>query len=80
MARDVLIIPELKLALQNQNARALSQEQDIASREVTILGDRELPYSLLKKIMATCTDADYGQLSLAVMQKDPAAQAAAVGG
>jgi biopolymer transport protein ExbD len=80
MARDVLIIPELKFALQNQNARALSQEEDIANREVTILGDRELPYSLLKKIMATCTDADYGQLSLAVMQKDPAEQAAAVGG
>jgi biopolymer transport protein ExbD len=47
---------------------------------VTILGDRELPYSLLKKIMATCTDADYGQLSLAVMQKDPAAPTATVGG
>jgi hypothetical protein len=31
--------------------------------------------------MATCTDADYGQLSLAVMQKDPeGAQSAAVGG
>jgi biopolymer transport protein ExbD len=81
MARNVLIIPELKLALQRQNERALSQDEDIANREVTILGDKELPYSLLKKIMATCTDADYGQLSLAVMQKDPAApQAAAVGG
>jgi biopolymer transport protein ExbD len=80
MARDVLIIPELKQALQSQNERALSQDGDIASREVTILGDRELPYSLLKKIMATCTDADYGQLSLAVMQKDPAEQTAAVGG
>jgi biopolymer transport protein ExbD len=80
MAREVLIIPELKLALQNQNARALSQDEDIANREVTILGDKELPYHLLKKIMATCTDADYGQLSLAVVQKDPAAQAAAVGG
>jgi biopolymer transport protein ExbD len=80
MARNVLIIPELKLALQSQNDRALSQDEDIASREVTILGDRELPYSLLKKIMATCTDADYGQLSLAVMQKDPAAPTATVGG
>jgi biopolymer transport protein ExbD len=80
MARDALVIPELKVALQSQNERALSQDADIANREVTILGDRELPYSLLKKIMATCTDADYGQLSLAVMQKDPAASAATVGG
>jgi biopolymer transport protein ExbD len=81
MARDVLIVPELKFALQSQNERALSRDTDIANREVTILGDKELPYSLLKKIMATCTDADYGQLSLAVMQKSPEAeQAAAAGG
>lgn len=83
MARNALIIPELKAALQSQNDRVLSQDtrEDTANREVTILGDRELPYSLLKKIMATCTDADYGQLSLAVMQKDPAGgQAGTVGG
>jgi biopolymer transport protein ExbD len=81
MAREALIIPELKLALQSQTERALSQDGDIADREVTILGDKELPYRLLKKIMATCTDADYGQLSLAVVQKDPEAQqTGAVGG
>jgi biopolymer transport protein ExbD len=81
MAREALIIPELKLALQSQTERALSQDEDIADREVTILGDKELPYRLLKKIMATCTDADYGQLSLAVVQKDPEAQqTGAVGG
>jgi hypothetical protein len=33
------------------------------------MGDREIPYSLLKKVMATCTAADYGRLSLAVLQK-----------
>jgi biopolymer transport protein ExbD len=81
MAREALIIPELKLALQSQTERALSQDEDVADREVTILGDKELPYRLLKKIMATCTDADYGQLSLAVVQKDPEAQqTGAVGG
>jgi len=36
---------------------------------VTIMGDKEIPYSLLKKVMATCTSADYGKISLAVMQK-----------
>ena len=41
---------------------------DIADREVTILADRALPYSLLKRVMATCTAADYGQISLAVMR------------
>ena len=65
------IIAELKEALRRQNDRVLRREQneDIASREVTIMGDKDIPYRLLKKVMATCTDADYGRISLAVMQK-----------
>ncbi len=37
--------------------------------EVTIMGDKDIPYQLLKKIMVTCTKASYGNISLAVMQK-----------
>lgn len=71
MARKAVVIPQLKAALEEQTQRTLRQEakDDIAGREVTIMGDREIPYSLLKKVMATCTVADYGQLSLAVLQK-----------
>ena len=29
-----------------------------------------LPYEVLKKVMSTCTDADYGKVSLAVIQKE----------
>lgn len=74
------IIEPLKAALKSQSDRVLreSAAADAAAREVTILGDRELPYRVLKKIMATCTDADYGKLSLAVIQKqEEAAQIAA---
>jgi biopolymer transport protein TolR len=39
------------------------------SREVTIMGDKNIPYKLLKKIMYTCTRANYGNISLAVMRK-----------
>lgn len=71
IADKAVVIPELKAALEQQTDRALlaSSTEDIANREVTIMGDREIPYSLLKKVMATCTAADYGQLSLAVLQK-----------
>jgi biopolymer transport protein TolR len=71
VASDALIVPELKAALEEQTQRTLRQEarEDVASREVTIMGDKEIPYSLLKKVMATCTDADYGRVSLAVLQK-----------
>ena len=44
--------------------------RDLASREITVMGDKALPYDVLKKVMATCTDADYGRISLAVLQKE----------
>ena len=45
-------------------------EAAIAAREITIMADKSLPYEVLKKVMATCTDADYGKISLAVLQKE----------
>jgi biopolymer transport protein ExbD len=45
-------------------------EKDLAQREITVMGDKALPYDVLKKVMRTCTDADYGRISLAVLQKD----------
>ena len=64
-------IPELRQALMSQNDRVLRREaqDEIAGREVTIMGDKDIPYRLLKKVMATCTQSDYGQISLAVLQK-----------
>jgi len=64
-------IPALREALLKQNDRVLRRaaKDDIAGREVTILGDKDIPYRLLKKVMATCTASDYGQISLAVLQK-----------
>ena len=35
-------------------------------RKITIMGDKEIPYWLLKKIMLTCTTEDYARISLAV--------------
>jgi hypothetical protein len=34
------------------------------------MADKSLPYEVIKKVMATCTDADYGRVSFAVIQKD----------
>ena len=45
-------------------------ERDLAQREITIMADKSLPYEVLKKVMSTCTDADYGRISLAVIQKE----------
>jgi biopolymer transport protein TolR len=49
---------------------------DLSRREITVLADKDLPYGIVKKVMATCTAAAYGKLSLAVMEKsEPAALA-----
>lgn len=64
-------IPALRNALLSQNDRVLRRaaENVIERREVTIMGDKDIPYRLLKKVMATCTGSDYGKISLAVLQK-----------
>ncbi|NOX69869.1 MAG: biopolymer transporter ExbD [Gammaproteobacteria bacterium] len=71
LARTGNDIPQLRQALLSQNDRVLRKEaqDDIAGREVTIMADKDIPYRLLKKVMATCTQSDYGQISLAVLQK-----------
>jgi biopolymer transport protein TolR len=70
-ANPAPIIPALHDALKRPMlvGRELSA-RDLASREITIMGDKALPYDVLKKVMATCTDADYGRISLAVLQKE----------
>ena len=78
LASKSIVIPALADALIAQNDKVLRKQivADIASREVTIMGDKELPYRLLKRVMATCTQADYGQISLAVLRRAPVQQAA----
>jgi biopolymer transport protein ExbD len=45
------------------------------SQEVTILADKSVPFTVVKKVMSTCTSQGYTQISLAVMQKAPEALA-----
>jgi biopolymer transport protein ExbD len=75
---NTAIIEPLKAALKGASDRVLQYtgRQEINEREVTIMGDKTLPYELVKKLMATCTDAEYGKVSLAVVEKERAAQIA----
>ncbi|MEM6639810.1 MAG: biopolymer transporter ExbD [Pseudomonadota bacterium] len=68
---DGATVPALRDALKQQVDRLIVKagEDDLSAREVTIMGDRNIPYRVLKKVMNTCTEADYGQISLAVIQK-----------
>lgn len=68
------IVEPLKRSLSDQAARVLAtaDQDSVAEREVTILGDKNLPYTVLKKIMQSCTEAKYGKVSLAVLERDKA--------
>ena len=50
-----------------ENAKIVKDLVD--NNGVTIMGDKKIPYALLKKIMLTCAGAEYTNLSFAVNQK-----------
>lgn len=66
MASNDLLIPGLQqeLAYQGKRKSALGVDKDV--RPVTIMGDKEIPYKLLKRIMLTCSQTGYSEVSLAV--------------
>ncbi|HED15713.1 MAG TPA: biopolymer transporter ExbD [Gammaproteobacteria bacterium] len=66
------VIEALKTELEYQTKRLKDSGflfDEGKNQEITIMGDREIPYRLLKKIMLTCARANYGRISLAVMKK-----------
>jgi len=68
---DVLA-DELTFRFQQASTRAnvdASDESAVQGKAITIMGDRSVPYALLKKIMYTCAQAGYTDVSLAVEQK-----------
>jgi len=57
---------ELDLLASRQSIRAGSEAQ---KKAITIMGDREIPYRLLRKVMVTSARADFTDVSFAVQQK-----------
>ncbi len=58
------LIAGLKDELSHQAGRRRQMPE--GGYEITIMGDREIPYWLLKRIMMTCQETDFAQISLAV--------------
>jgi biopolymer transport protein ExbD len=72
-ANEGLVIAPLREAL--ARPRLIGErmaERELAEREVTVMADKSLPYEVLKKVMSTCTDADFGKISFATIEKDKA--------
>ena len=58
-----------ELAL-HASKQVLREENKAQGRTVTIMGDRDIPYALLRKVMATAARADFSDVSFAVTKKD----------
>ena len=65
------VIEEVKqrLLLQKKKVIGISTKTVSQSNEVTVLAHRTVPFHLMKKVMASCTSAGYGKISMAVIQK-----------
>ena len=69
-SRNIEIEPiSVRLAELSDSVIGLSTQTVAESQEVTVLADKSIPFSVLKKVMATCTAQGYTRVSLAVVQK-----------
>jgi biopolymer transport protein TolR len=65
------IIAPLRAALKRPTlVGTVMTDKQIADREITVMADKTIPYEVLKKVMSTCTDADYGRVSFALLQRE----------
>jgi len=58
-----------RLLLQQKKVIGFNTKAVAEAKEVTVLAHRTVPFHLMKKVMASCTSAGYGKISLAVIQK-----------
>jgi len=68
---DQRTVPAVSAQLQQVRERVIGlTTRAIAGKDqVTIMGDKEIPYRLLRKLMQSCTRVGYTRISLALTQK-----------
>ncbi|HYA38081.1 MAG TPA: biopolymer transporter ExbD [Candidatus Methylomirabilis sp.] len=66
------VIEPLQAELEYQSGRAVIDKnaKDKANKDITIMGDKEIPYKLLRKVMVTCAHANYSNIAFAVLKKE----------
>lgn len=69
-SRENVVKPLREALLARSGGVLRTEAAEAARQEVTIMGDRDTPYAVLKKVMATCTDAEFSKASLAVLERE----------
>lgn len=70
-SKQSLIMPLMEALKAELKNKSLTNKKAIVKKGVTIMGDKEVPYLLLKKIMITCAASNFTDISLAVNRKVP---------
>jgi biopolymer transport protein TolR len=71
MAAPDDVITPLKVELEYMAGRQVIRAENKAQgQRVTIMGDKDIPYRLLKKVMVTASRANFSDVSFAVRQRD----------
>ena len=63
---DVIVVLQKELDLWAARKIEVNAEEKARGHAVTIMGDQKVPYRLLKRVMTTCAQADFRDISLAV--------------
>jgi biopolymer transport protein TolR len=64
------VIAPLKAELDLMASRqTIRKENEAQAKAVTIMGDKDIPYRLLRKVMTTAARANYADVAFAVTQK-----------
>ncbi|MCG3114629.1 MAG: biopolymer transporter ExbD [Candidatus Manganitrophus sp.] len=66
VAETAAVLQEKEVVIASLQTRISAE----GGKKVTILGDRTIPFALLKKVMVTCTDSGIEQISLAVLSRE----------
>jgi biopolymer transport protein TolR len=73
MAADGDLIAPLKAELDLQaKVQTIRKESDAQNKVITIMGDKDISYALLRKVMVTCARANFSEVSFAVSPKHEA--------
>ena len=63
-------IQKLQIALQDEALKIEVKDDENPKREITIMGDKEVSFKLIKRVMQICSSAGFDRISLSVIQKE----------
>lgn len=63
-------IEKLQIALRDEALKIQVKDEKDPKREITIMGDKEVSFKLIKRVMQICSSAGFDRISLSVIQKE----------